>query len=241
MLAGNRNTHLQMFIFGLSFQRLYSFLTPGMASFQHRSISQNNWYIQHTNSGEFIRPISLLSSRKLSTIIKSKDSDSEDNGHKSNSAVPVLSPEDDQLLQKFRTHQANAAKISIAEEIRTLIENSIGYGVLSTNSIQFSGFPTGSVVGFSLDDQGKPFFVFSTMSAHTSDIIADGRVSLTVTANDFKGAADGRVVLIGKVSRLSSDLQASYREKYVTRHKDAFWIDFGYMPTLFIINISCTF
>lgn len=66
------------------------------------------------------------------------------------------------------------------------MEQSIGFGVLSTNSVQYSGFPTGSVVGFWLDAQGLPFFSFSTMSAHTTDVNADGKVSLTVMASDFK-------------------------------------------------------
>ncbi len=102
--------------------------------------------------------------------------------------------------------------------------------MLSTNSDQYSGYPTGSVVGFELDDNGLPFFVFSTMSAHTKDISKDSRCSLTILANDFKGAAQGRVVLIGDVQKLlDSSKQAILREKYLSRHKDAYWIDFGYI------------
>jgi hypothetical protein len=37
------------------------------------------------------------------------------------------------------------------------------------------------------------------MSAHTGDILKDGKASLTVMAKDFQGAAEGRVVLIGDV------------------------------------------
>jgi putative heme iron utilization protein len=65
------------------------------------------------------------------------------------------------------------------------------------------------------------------MSAHTQDIKKDHRVSLTITAKDFKGAADGRVVLIGSVSELSKDKIAEYRELYMKKHSDAYWIDFG--------------
>ncbi len=36
----------------------------------------------------------------------------------------------------------------MAIQAKTLINDSIGYGVLSTNSIDFPGYPTGSVVGF---------------------------------------------------------------------------------------------
>lgn len=141
-------------------------------------------------------------------------------------------------MTKFQEHQKSAARLTNAEEVRTLIENSNGYGVLSTNSKQYDGYPTGSVVGFSLDDDGHPFFVFSSMSAHTQDVAEDKRVSLTVMANDFKGAAEGRVVLIGDVVPLEEDKKAMYRELYMKRHPDAFWIDFGDFSYWSLNNLS---
>ena len=149
--------------------------------------------------------------------------------HSSSSATPQLSAEEQELLIQFEEHQKNAPRISFAEEVRTLIDQSIGYGVLATNSIQFAGYPTGSVVGFSLDEHGLPFFVFSSMSAHTKDIMNDNKVSLTITSKDFKGASEGRVVLIGDISLpiTDTDEKIKLREKYLTKHKDAYWIDFG--------------
>ena len=178
-----------------------------------------------------MKPFSLLhlNQKYMSPNNKglSMSSKSDDSGHQASGAAPQLSPEDTQLVKKLQDHQSKAAKLPIAEDIKTLIENSIGYGVLSTNSIKYPGYPTGSVVGFALDEKGLPFFVFSSMSAHTTDVIKDGKVSLTVTANDFKGAAEGRVVLIGDVKKLPEEKKVSFREKYFARHKDAFWIDFG--------------
>lgn len=96
--------------------------------------------------------------------------------------------------------------------------------------MQYSGFPTGSVVGFNVDEDGLPFFVFSSMSAHTKDILVDGRVSLTITSKDFKGAAEGRVVLIGNISPVTdASEKQSLRDKYLLKHKDAYWIDFGFV------------
>jgi putative heme iron utilization protein len=148
-------------------------------------------------------------------------------GHKG-PAMPEMSPEDMEIVNNFREHQKGAARISMAEEVRTLIDKSLAYGVLSTNSNSLEGYPTGSVVGFEVDDEGKPFFVFSTMSAHTTDILKDGKSSLTVMASDFKGAAEGRVVIVGDVVKVFDDAEkAKLREKYLSRHKEAFWIDFG--------------
>lgn len=139
-----------------------------------------------------------------------------------------ISKEDEDLIAKFREHQQKAPRLTMAEEVRTLIDQSIGYGVLSTNSFDLSGYPTGSVVGFELDDKGLPFFVFSTMSSHTKDVLKDSKVSLTVMANDFKGAAEGRVVLIGDVVKVfDKDMIAKLRETYLKKHADAYWIDFG--------------
>jgi len=166
------------------------------------------------------------SGRLFSTT--SNDEKKVDSGHQSTMSAPQLSAEDEKMLSAFREHQSKAARISMAEEVRTLIDRSLCYGVLSTNSDQYPGYPTGSVVGFELDEAGLPFFVFSSMSAHTKDVLKDGKVSLTVLASDFKGAAEGRVVLIGNVKKVfDKEKIVSLREKYLSRHKDAYWIDFG--------------
>jgi Pyridoxamine 5'-phosphate oxidase len=143
-------------------------------------------------------------------------------------AAPAMSAEIEAKIAALRLHQSGAARLSMADEVRTLIEQSIGYGVMSTNSKAFPGYPTGSVVGFALEEDGKPFFVLSTMSAHTGDILKDGKTSLTVMANDFKGASEGRIVLIGDVVKVfDKEVIASLRTKYFARHPGAYWADFG--------------
>ena len=161
----------------------------------------------------------------VSTVLRRAES----TGHQSGvMSAPKLTPEETELVAKFQAHQKSAVTLPMGDQVRTLIDRSLGYGTISTNSKQFPGFPTGSVVGFALDDDGLPFFVFSSMSAHTGDIVQDGRVSLTVLAADFKGAAEGRVVLIGSVMKLAdTSRQAALRDKYLAKHKEAFWIDFG--------------
>lgn len=152
----------------------------------------------------------------------------EQTGHMAPNNAPQLSPEDEKAIAAFREHQQGAARISFAEEVRTLIDKSNHYGVLSTNSNNIEGYPAGSVVGFQVDDEGMPFFVFSSMSAHTTDVLKDGRSSLTILAEDFKGAAEGRVVLVGDVKKcFDKEKIKELRDKYLQYHKDAFWVDFG--------------
>ena len=47
-------------------------------------------------------------------------------------------------------------------------------------------YSLGSIVEFAADEAGWPLFAFSSMSAHTSDVRRDGRISLTVTAPGFQ-------------------------------------------------------
>ncbi|CAM9838638.1 unnamed protein product [Pylaiella littoralis] len=140
---------------------------------------------------------------------------------------PKSSPEEEALQAKIQEHQQGAARPSHTEEVRNLMEYSTGFGVLSTNSRTLDGYPSGSVVGFSLDDKGRPLFAFSSMSSHTGDLAADSRVSLTVTSSTFKGAADGRVSLIGDVNKVPDEDLSSVREIYKKKHPKAYWVDFG--------------
>ena len=172
----------------------------------------------------------LSSTMKQSRLVRSMTSNTKETGHIYNGSAkaPEISASDQLVINKFVENQRNVPRISMAEEVRTLINQSIGYGILSTNSLDIPGYPTGSVVGFELDDEGYPFFVFSTMSAHAKDVLKDSKVSLTVLANDFKGAAEGRVVIVGNVKKLfDKEKEKALRDKYLLKHKDAYWIDFG--------------
>ena len=138
-----------------------------------------------------------------------------------------LTPEELTMQERLQNHQATAAKLDAATEIRTLVDSSHGYAVLSTNSKSNPGFPGGSVVGFASDASGRPVFTFSGMSGHTSDLLADDRASLTVAAKSFKGAADGRVNLVGRVVKVPAAERAACVEVYMAKHPGAFWAAFG--------------
>ena len=66
------------------------------------------------------------------------------------------------------------------------------------------------------------------MSSHTQDILANPKCSLTVAQKGFKGAADGRVNLMGTCTRLTDqDLIDESKKTYLSKHPGAFWVDFG--------------
>eukprot|EP01031_Cornospumella_fuschlensis_P034685 gene34686-42001_t len=145
------------------------------------------------------------------------------------SSVTTYSEEQVQeFFRKITEHQRACPKPSQAQEVKSLLLKSNGYGVLSTNSVAQPGFPIGSIVGFWLDEEGKPFSILSSLSGHTADLRKDGRCSLLVSERDFKGADNGRVTLAGVINRVSDEAKrANLRELYLKKHSDAYWIDFG--------------
>lgn len=150
-------------------------------------------------------------------------------GHdvKSDGAAREMDPEEMKVQAALVEHQKNAPKLGFDVDVRSLVQYNHGFAVMSTNSKANTGFPGGSVVGFAPDESGRPVFVFSSMSTHTQDLLADPRCSLTVASKEFKGAADGRVNLMGKVTMISEDERDAAREVYKAKHPGAFWADFG--------------
>jgi putative heme iron utilization protein len=132
-------------------------------------------------------------------------------------------------MEAYQEHQQTAPKMDWATDVRTLVQYNHGFAVMSTISKSDAGYPGGSVVGFAPEPEtGKALFIFSGMSTHTQDLLANPKCSLTVAAKDFKGAADGRVNLMGQVQLIqdAAEKQAA-RDIYLAKHPGAFWVDFG--------------
>ena len=146
---------------------------------------------------------------------------------RSSGAAAEMDPEEMKIQQAFAEHQQNAPKLGWATDIRSLVQYNHGFAVMSTNSKANEGYPGGSVVGFAPDEKGRPLFVFSGMSTHTQDILADPRCSVTIAAKEFKGAADGRVNIMGKVALLPNEEKEAAKALYLEKHPGAFWVEFG--------------
>lgn len=138
-----------------------------------------------------------------------------------------MDPEEMKVQVALGEHQQNAPKLGFPTDVRTLVQNNHGFAVMSTNSKANAGFPGGSVVGFAPDEDGRPLFIFSGMSTHTQDLLADPRCSVTIASKEFKGAADGRVNLMGKVSLVPPEERDAAKAVYLAKHPGAFWVDFG--------------
>ena len=180
-----------------------------------------------TPSSSLLSPISTSGSR-TTPLFESKEAESKNApGHevRSSEPLPDLSPEEMERLQaqakSFMEFQQEAPKLDWPTEVRTLVQYNHGYAVISTNSKAEEGYPSGSVVGFVPDEDGNPLFLFSGMSTHTQDILVDPKASLTVAAKEFKGAADGRVNLMGTTSKLKQGEIEKAKELYLAKHPNS--------------------
>jgi hypothetical protein len=82
------------------------------------------------------------------------------------------------------------------------------YGVLSTHSVEHSGYPFGSVVPYVPDRDGNPLMLLSHLSQHTHNLDADGRCSLTVVE-----AGEGDVQTRARLSALGDAFAADPSEE----------------------------
>ncbi|KAL9191182.1 hypothetical protein ACHAXT_000888 [Thalassiosira profunda] len=150
-------------------------------------------------------------------------------GHdvRSDGAAKEMDPAEATLQAALAEHQQHAPKLGFDVDVRSLVQYNHGFAVMSTNSKAHEGYPGGSVVGFAPDGQGRPVFIFSGMSTHTQDLLADPRCSVTIASKEFKGAADGRVNLMGKVTLVDAAERDAMKEVYLAKHPGAFWVNFG--------------
>jgi len=93
------------------------------------------------------------------------------------------------------------------------------------------GHPYVSKVGVAVDTAGTPIFLFSTLAAHTQDLLADPRASLLVEAAGQGGGNPleaARVTLVGQAQPLQGEAAKAARAMYLARHSSAKrYVDFG--------------
>ena len=105
-----------------------------------------------------------------------------------------------------------------ADIVRLLIRGR-GVGSLATNMAD-GGAPYASLVTYACDHRAQPVFLFSTLSDHTKNILADGRASLLVedTSRRQNPQTGPRVSLMGKIKRVKSP---ELRVRFLARHPEA--------------------
>jgi len=141
--------------------------------------------------------------------------------------MPQISEEEMAIQKQFMIHQKSAKTLGFPVDVRTLVEYNHGFAVLCTNSKSNEGYPSGSVVAFAPDADGRPIFLFSKISPHTQNVKKDKRSSLVIASKEFKGPSDGRVSLMGTTSIVPPDESEAVKALYMAKHPGAFWAGFG--------------
>jgi len=141
--------------------------------------------------------------------------------------MPKISDEEMAIQKQFMIHQKGAKTLGFPVDVRTLVEYNHGFAVLCTNSKSSEGYPSGSVVAFAPDADGRPIFLFSKISPHTQNVKKDKRSSLVIASKEFKGPSDGRVSLMGTTSIVPPEESEAVKALYMAKHPGAFWAGFG--------------
>lgn len=78
--------------------------------------------------------------------------------------------------------------------------NAKSFGILSTISLKFEGFPFGSVVPYCLDGEGMPIVLISTIAQHTKNLQQNSKCSLTIVVGEEDVQATGRICILGNMT-----------------------------------------
>ncbi|XP_041998941.1 uncharacterized protein LOC121748567 [Salvia splendens] len=187
--------------------------TPSFPSFSSRlvGVKINN----NKNGGNY--PSLLLPSFKSQTRMASTN-------QSASTAADVNNPQLN-VFQLIQAHQEKAARLPPIEEIKTILSYSLR-GVLSTFSLKYEGYPSGSMVDFACDAYGSPILAVSSLAVHTKDLLASPRCSLLVS-KDPEDRTDLVIVVHGDALPVAESETEAIRSAYLATHPEAFWVDFG--------------
>ncbi|CAM8924678.1 unnamed protein product [Rhodiola kirilowii] len=124
------------------------------------------------------------------------------------------------ILKLVQSHQEKAARLSLVDEIRTVLDSS-ARGMLSTFPQKHESSLSGSMVDYACDVDGCPILAISSLDVNTKDILVNPKCSLVV-AKDPEDMTDLVVTLHGVViiSVGEKDKEA-IRVTYLKKHPNA--------------------
>lgn len=114
-----------------------------------------------------------------------------------------------------------------AERSRTLMVAK-AFGSLATMSTECPGFPFGSLVGYAVDEVGRPLLSLSRIAEHSRNMAANPAASLMVTEQDGGNnlLALARVTLVGECRQVHGEERESALDRYLRSHPSAFYSSF---------------
>ncbi len=111
-------------------------------------------------------------------------------------------------------------ELTPGQEARRLLRRHY-YGVLSTTSQKFPGYPYGSFVDYVTDHQGRPVILISALAEHSHNIYQAPKVSLTVHDSGSQTQALPRLALLGEAKLIGPDDAHHIRSRYLRYFPEA--------------------
>lgn len=146
---------------------------------------------------------------------------------KSSNMQKHFSTLDDSLHKQINQFMVAESYVEYIEDIYKLTKSKGRFGVLSTlgSSSKLSGYPIGSVVGYAINEVGKPIMCLSDISLHTKNIEKNDAVSICVMEENFTTGDQQRVIFTGNMKKIEEEeLIHHYKHLYIDSHEDALWV-----------------
>lgn len=109
------------------------------------------------------------------------------------------------------------------------------YGTLATQSVKFSGYPYATVIPNIVDAHHQPILLISLLAEHTKNLLADRRISLSITDPGISNIQEGaRLTVVGDAIPFEAD--AAMTARYLR-----YWLEAAqYLPLDFRFFRVCT-
>lgn len=123
-------------------------------------------------------------------------------------------------------------KLELAPVLNLL--HSAQASTLATQSLQMPGYPYVTVVPNVLDELHRPILLISALAEHTKNLLADPKVSISITEPGISNVQDGqRLTLVGDVERFepTGELRERYL-RYVPAAEQYLALDFMFFRIL---------
>ncbi len=117
-------------------------------------------------------------------------------------------------------------KLDLAPVLNLL--HSAQVNTLATQFTQMTGYPYATVIPNVLDEQHRPILLISALAEHTKNLLADSKVSISVTESGVPNVQDGqRLTLVGDAEQFEpcDALKARYL-RYLPAAEQYLMLDF---------------
>ena len=116
-----------------------------------------------------------------------------------------------------------------AERTRTLLASARHAALATIGAADPAGYPFGSLAGYALDGAGRPLLCLSDLAEHTTNLKANARASLMVSALAEAGTdplARERATLVGDLAVVPDQDRTEAHDQYRAGHPEAFYSTF---------------